>query len=197
MAQGEIQSAAAAKESRVASVETVTLPCPCRMRVATGSRPYKTKPSAALNRAGLDRRYARWRSHRAAGTGEWLRRGRTREWWRRGKGKLAVFPVSVSARPYKHGKRKWSSRARARKMHANFFRCARFTRIYAAIDIRRPNRASTGPSQHSAPVAVFFYWVGDAVRGVSFDCWRPNDQTSVWVICSYHPFRSPELRRQG
>ena len=39
----------------------------------------KTKPTAALKRAGLDRRCARRRSHRAAGTEEWLRRGRTKE----------------------------------------------------------------------------------------------------------------------
>ena len=47
--------------------------------VLTIAAAVKTKPSAALNRAGLDRRCARRHRDRAAGTGECSAGGRTRE----------------------------------------------------------------------------------------------------------------------
>jgi len=51
----------------------------------------KTEPSAALNRAGLDRRCARRHRDRAAGTGECSAGPNQRMWW------IAICPVARAA----------------------------------------------------------------------------------------------------
>ena len=59
----------------------------------------------------------------------------------------------------KHGKRERSRKSERRKMHANFFRCARSTRIYAAIDTRDACRSSplTDPTVRISPSGFLRY----------------------------------------